>query len=96
MPEQPNSGPIGEGFLAHLAFDHLYGMERQAAIDSLFEMLHDEGAIDEEFYQHLRRSPLGRVRVWKLYEAARAHERAVHAARPTLPPSSRFDGLELA
>lgn len=91
----PNNLPIGEGFLISGAFDNLYAMERSAAADKLFEMLYEEGAIDEEFYQHLRRSPHGRVRVWKIYEAARAHERAVHTARPMSPRANRIECLEL-
>jgi len=87
--------PIGDGYLVAGGYDSFYAMERQTAIDAVFELLYEEGAIDEEFYQHLRRSPHGRARVWKIYEAARGHERAVHTARPVTTRRSRFDGLEL-
>src|SRR5262245_16010188 len=95
MPDLPPS-PIGDGYLVASAFDSFYAMERESAVDALIRALHDDEVLDEEFYQHLLRSPLGRARVWKIYQAGREHERAVHLDGPRLSPRDPNNGVMAA
>lgn len=76
--------------------EQLSALEQDQAAIGLLDLLLERGEIDQEFFQHLMRSPIGRTRLWKVYQAGRADERA--AMIETVEEAAaggRLDYLEL-
>ena len=89
--------PFAHAILSCNMFDQFRIAERENAEKLLFERLTREGVLDDEFVRLLSGSAIGRQRLYTVYEAGRADERATLAEKAAAKEFSggRFENLDL-